>query len=448
MRKVFKKIYKLIDQLIVVPISRMIYYFTKRFKKQKGKLDKILNRPNFLIYLSLAIAVIMFLLIDRKVISLVETEAEVITNIPVVIKYNEEAYVVEGVPSTVDITITGRKSDIYLAKQLGDFNAELDLTKYTKPGTYKVRLKCAESVGSVNYSINPSFLTVTVKDRVSEERTVSYDLVSTDLLDKKLSVGSVNLDSTVVVVKGSVDALQSIASIKALVSVGDESYKEANTYEVTNIPVVAYDKNGRIVNNIDIVPKTLSGTLVLKSFKQTVPVTVSTTGNLVNGKAIASITINNNSQFAIDIYGEENDIKNVSSVPITIDVEGRGSESAKNYNVAIRRPNGVRFMSISNVTVSVSFGDEEQKTVDVGTIDARNLKDGYSANIVAKKTTPVQVKGVKSNIDKITESDIRAYVDLSELTEGTHEVEVKVDNDNPLIKYVASNTVTIQIKKD
>ena len=119
-KKFFKKIYSFIDKCIVIPISRAVYYLSKKFKKNQGKLDKVLNRPHFLIYLSLIIAVVLFLLIDSKVISLVETEAEVITNVPVVVNYNEEAYVVEGVPETVDITITGRKSDIYLAKQLGE----------------------------------------------------------------------------------------------------------------------------------------------------------------------------------------------------------------------------------------------------------------------------------------------------------------------------------------
>lgn len=45
--RLFKKIYKFIDQKIVVPISRFIYYLSKKFKKNQGKLDKLLNRPHF-----------------------------------------------------------------------------------------------------------------------------------------------------------------------------------------------------------------------------------------------------------------------------------------------------------------------------------------------------------------------------------------------------------------
>ena len=445
--KFFRAIYRIIDKLIIMPISRIVYNISKS-TGNNGSINKMLNRQHFLIILSLFFAIVFFILINNKVVNLLENEAEVIKNVPVTILYNEEAYVVEDVPEDVDIILTGRKSDIYLAKQLGDFNAELDLSRHTNPGTYRVRLKSAEAINSVNYTINPAYLTVTIKERVSEERTVTYDIVSTDTLDKKLSVDAVTLDQTVVIVKGSNDALKKIASIKALVSVGGDNFKEANTYELTDIPVVAYDKNGRIVKNIDIVPEKLAGTIVLKSYKQTVPINVSTTGTLLSGKAIASITINNTSQFSVDIYGEENDIKNITGVPITIDVDGRGSESAKNYNVAIRRPNGVRYMSINNVTVSVSFGDEEQKSIDVNNISTRNLKDGYSANIVNKKNIPIQVKGVKSNIDNITAADIKAYVDLTDLAEGTHEVEVKVENDNPLINYAAASTVTIQITKD
>lgn len=443
----FESFYKLIDKFIIMPISRLVYNIFKH-NGNSNNFNKLLNSPRFLIVLSLIFAIICFLVIDNKVINLVENEAEVIKNVPVNIIYNEEAYVVENVPNYIDIIITGRKSDIYLAKQLGDFNAELDLSKYTNPGTYKVKFKCSEAVGSVNYILDPSFISVTIKDRVSEVHSVDYDLVSTDDLDKKLSVDSITLDSSEVVVKGSQDALDDIASIKALVSVSSPNYKEADTYEITNIPVVAYNKNGEIIDNLEIVPKTLTGTLVLKSYKETVPLSILTTGNLVSGKAIASININNSATYSIDIYGEEKDIKNISNVPVYINVDGTGTESVKTYKVTLNKPNGVRYMSTKNVTITVSFGDEEQKTVDVKDISTKNLADGLRANIVSQRSIPVQVKGVQSNINKIEANNIRAFVDLDGLKEGTHEVQVKIDNDDPLINYVVSNTITISITKE
>lgn len=444
--KIFEFFFKIIDKLIIMPISRLVYNINKSFAGNNN-FNKMLNKPQFLIILSLLFAAICFLLIDNKVINLVENEAEVIKNVPVNVLYNAEAYVVENVPDTVDIVITGRKSDIYLAKQLGEFTVELDLSKYNKPGTYKAKFKCSEAVNSVKYEINPSYLSVTIKDRISEVFSVNYDIVGTDDLDEKLSVKSVSLDSSEVVVKGSEDALKEISSIKALVSVGEKEFTNAETYELTNIPVVAYNKKGEIVSNVEIVPKTLTGTLVLKSYKATLPLTIITNGSLVNGKAIASISINNTSDFTIDVYGEEDEIKNLTSVDVPINIDGLGSETVKNYKVTISKPNGVRYMSAKNVTITATFGDEEQKTVEIADITTKNLQDGYSAVILSGKAS-VQVKGVQSNINSIDASNIKPYVDLSGLSEGTHEVEVKVDNKNPLVKYDVNSTITIKITKD
>ncbi len=445
--RLFEGIYKILDKLIIMPISRLVYNISKLLKSN-NRINKMLNQPHFLIVISLVFAVICFLLIDNKVINLVENEAEVIKNVPVNLIYNEEAYVVENVPETVDITITGRKSDIYLAKQLGEFAVELDLSKYTEEGTRKVYFTYSKSIDTVKYILDPSYLTVTIKDKVSEVHSVTYDLVSTDDLDEKLSVGSISLDSSEVVVKGSQDTLDQISSIKALVSVSSDEYTEADTYEMTNIPLVAYNKKGEIIKNLEIVPNVMTGTLVLKSYKSTVPLLINTTGNLINGKAIASITVNNSSAFSLDIYGEENEIKNISNVPVTINVDGLGSESVKTYKVTLSKPAGVRHMSSKNVTITATFGDENQKALTIKSIDGKNLADGYSANIINTEGVPVQVKGVQSNISSIEANNVKAYVDLAGLTEGTHQLEVKIDNNNPLVKYVVSSTITVKITKD
>ena len=141
----FKFIYKIIDKFIVVPISRLVYRLNELSRNNSGKFEKILNRPNVLIYVSLLCAIALFILIDSKTISLVSNEAEVLTDQVVNVIYNEEAYVVEGVPSTVDITLIGRKSDLYLAKQIGEHEVVLDLSDYST-GTYKVKLNYNHSI--------------------------------------------------------------------------------------------------------------------------------------------------------------------------------------------------------------------------------------------------------------------------------------------------------------
>ena len=163
--KLIKLIYSLIDKYIVVPISRLVYRINELSRNNSGKIERILNRPNVLIYVSLFCAIIVFVLIDRKSINLLSDEAEILSGQKVNVIYNEEAYVIEGVPSAVDITLIGRKSDLYLAKQIGEHEVVLDLSDY-KPGTYKVKLQYNHSIDTVNYKLDPSTINVKISKKV------------------------------------------------------------------------------------------------------------------------------------------------------------------------------------------------------------------------------------------------------------------------------------------
>ncbi len=250
MNKIIKKIYHFLDKWIIVPISRLIYNIQNLLKTKGGFIEKVLNRPTFLIYFSLGLALIFFLLIDSKVISLVKNNAEVITKVPVTVKYNEEAYVLEGVPETVDITLTGRKGDIYLAKQLGEFEVMLDMTNYTpSESAYKVYFTYNKNIDNLVYRLDPSYVSVVVKNKVSSVFPIEYELINTHKLLPKLSVKDVSLVNSEVVVKGSEQALEKIAQVKALVDLDNSDLKESGSYDVDS-KLVAYDNAGNVINNV------------------------------------------------------------------------------------------------------------------------------------------------------------------------------------------------------
>ena len=87
LKKIGVKLYKLVDQLIVVPISAFVYKISTKIGKS-SKLEKILNRPNILLYVSLGFALLMFYLVDSKAISLINTNAEILRNQKVEVIYN------------------------------------------------------------------------------------------------------------------------------------------------------------------------------------------------------------------------------------------------------------------------------------------------------------------------------------------------------------------------
>ena len=438
----FKGIYKIIDKLIVTPISRIIYKITEFSRDNSGKLEKILNRPNVLIYISLICAIAVFLLVDTKVINLTESEAEIISGQPVNVIYNEEAYVVEGIPESVDITLVGSKSTIYLATQLGEHEVVLDLSKYTV-GTYKVKLKYNHSVTSVDYKLDPSTVTVKISEKVSDTRALTYDLMNENKLDSKLTISNVKLNTNEVVIKSSQEILDKVASVKALVDASQVTLTESGTQTLENVTLVAFDSEGNKVNNVEVVPSKVTADVTVDSYHATKQVKIVTDGEMSNGKAISSIT---SSVKEVTIYGEKSIVDAIDAVQAVVKVDNLDSD--KTMSVSLKKPTGVRYMSETKTSISISVGDASQRTIGGISVQVQNLGSDYSASAasVNDRTIDVIVTGIQSIIDsEIDETKINAYVDLSGLKAGTHTVPVKVSVNDERVT-VQSSKAEINVK--
>jgi YbbR domain-containing protein len=453
-KKFFKLIYNIIDRFIVVPISTLVYKIQLRFGKE-NKLEKLLNRPNFLLYLSLVFAILLFYLVENKAVRLVNTEAEYLTDQPVKVLYNSGAYVVEGIPETVDITLIGKKSELYLAKQLGDNEVVVDLTDYEpsdKP--VEVKLTYNKNLDNIDYKIDPTYVTVTIKKKVSDTKTINYDLLNQDDLNPKLSVRSVELSKSDVVVRGSQETLNSVATIKALIDLDNTDYNKAGTYTVDNVTLVAYGSDGNVIKNVEIVATKITATLVLDSYSKKVPVKVLTEGALVDGKAISSITINGKaaSEYEVTIYGDENSLETIENIPVTLDIAGLGNSGSKTLNVSLPKPSGVRSIVDDSVSIVLNFGEAKQKTVKVVGIKTINVPSGLVANLASAEdiNVDVQVIGVESVIDALGDNPtgITAYVDLSGcVVGGPYPIDVKVVGDDSRLQYVVTKKVNVVLSK-
>lgn len=425
----FRLIYRIIDKLIVTPISRLIYKIGEISKENSGRFEKVLNRPNVLIYISLACAVALFLLVDSQVINLTENNAEILRDQKVSVIYNEEAYVVEGVPDTVDITLIGSKSTIYIATQLGDHEVELDLSKYGV-GTYKVDLKYNHSVTNVDYKLDPSTVTVKISEKVSQKKNLYYDLMNEDKLDSKLSISNVTLDTSEIVVKSSQEILDKVAVVKALVDASQIELKESGETTLENVTLVAYDNTGQKIDNIEIVPSKVKATVTIESYHATKAVRVITSGSMTNGKAIGSAV---SSVKEVEVYGDKDVIDKINYIEAPISINNL--EADKTFSVTLNKPSGVRYLSETSTQVSVTIGEAKQRVISQVDVLYANLGENLSPGASEEdKKIDIIITGVESviNDDEIVKG-ITATVDLSSLKVGTYQVPVQVTSESELI---------------
>lgn len=436
----FKNLIKIIDRKIIVPTTKLIVLITSKFDRSGRKIENWLTKTNTLLFISLFLSILLFIVIDQKIIVFNDNTAEVLKNQNVDVIYNEEAYVIEGLPETVDITLIGSKTDLYIAKQSSSQKVTVDLSGL-KPGTHKVNITYSQNAGNIEYMVNPSVATVIISPKVSETRTLSVDLINKDKLDPTLTIKNINYDTDKVVIKGSEKTIEKVAIVKALVNINDIITQEVGTTSIKDVPLVAYDEVGNVVD-VEIVPQKIDVELEITSPSKELPIKIIPKGEVSFGQAISSMS---SSETKVTVYGDEEVLSNLTYIPVEIDVTGL--KENKEYKVELNKPVGVNSLSINNLTINVSLGEISSKDInDVG-ITPKNLGENYKAQSVdesgAKVT--VNVKGVKNVINQIKSTDINAYIDLSGLTEGEHEVDVLVEGNDSRVTYT-SKTKKVKIK--
>lgn len=439
-KKIFRAIIKFFDKWLITPITKFILMITRGFKNNNKGLDKLLNRKSTLLVISLLLAFGAFLVIDINSNVLIDQYAEILYKQKVTANYNEELYVVEGLPKTVDITLIGQKRHIFLAKQKPSSGVTVDLTGL-KPGNHKVTLKYSQQIKSINYRLDPSNVTVTIYEKVSENKPLTYDILHKDSLDSKLYISDVKLNRDNVIVKGAEYKLKKVATVKALIDVDELSNPKAGEIALKNVPLVAYDDKGEVVD-VEIVPSKLTATLTITSPSKEVPIKVVPKGDLAFGQSIKSITPSSTS---ITIYGTDQAINSINSIEVPIDV--KGLESDKTYNITLTKPTGITELSVKTISVEVKLDKTTSKEFTDIPIETENLDSKFSVQAMNKEdsTVTVVVKGSKDIVDSVKAENIKAYIDLKGLTAGEHEVEVKVKGDDLKVSYT-SKTKKVKIK--
>lgn len=437
---IFRSIFKWIDRHVITPITKFVLFISEKTGNKTGQFERWLTRKNTLVILSLILAILFFFIVDSKSIALVDSSAEVLYDQKVEATYNREAYVIEGLPETVDVTMIGGTAELYLAKQLSSGTVKVDLTNY-KEGTHKVNLKYESTINSVNYKLDPSAVTVIIYPKVSKTISVNIDVINQDVLDSKLAIQNVDIDQEEIIIKGAEHVLEKVSTVKALVDIKNIIDPEAGVTTLNDVKLVAYDNDGRVVD-VEMVPNKVTATVSIVSPSKELPIKIIPKGTVAFGKAISSM---NSSVSKVMVYGEESVLEKLQYIPIEIDINGLSEN--KTYEVKITKPQGVRDISVEKTEINVSLGNETIKEISDVYIETINLNSNYKAVAIGENSSKITViiKGTEEVVNSIDSSNIKAIVDLSEYGEGEHEVEIKVSGDELKATYTPKTT-KIKIK--
>ena len=442
----FRACYKLLDKFIIIPVTKFFVLIMDKFGNRSDRFERIFTRRDSLIFISLVLSVLLFFYVDSESNTIITNSAEVLYGQKVEITYNNKSYVVEGLPETVDVTLIGRKVDLYLAKQLSGGVVNADLSGL-KEGMHTITLDYDCAINSVEYKLDPSVVNVTIYPKVSQNRTATIDIINKNKLDKKLSIQNVELENTDIIIKGAEHTLSKVATVKALIDVNKIVDPEVGIKDFDEVKLVAYDADGEVVPGVEMEPNKINAKITIVSPSKELPIKVIPTKikSLEFGKAIESITTDVTN---ITVYGDQTVLDNMDYLPVEVDVSGLNQN--KDYDVIINKPSGIKELSITNIRVNIRIGDEITKELNDISIETINLSNEYKAVAVGENSskTSVVLKGAQTILDSIDASMIKAQVDLDGYGEGEYEVDVKVVGEENKITYTPKTTkIKIKISK-
>lgn len=386
-------------------------------------MDKLMDNPWFIKIIALLLALLLYSSVPQTGTKFTgvnvpgETSSATIKAMPVKVYYDTENLVVSGIPNTVDVNIKGPMTLVESANALKNFEVYLDLTK-AKIGNQKVQFKVRNLSDKLQPAITPASVTVHIQEKVTKEFKVDAEFKKS-LLEAGYTSGTPIMEPGKVKITGARDVIDQIAYVKALVD-GKTHLKATYT---TDAPIQVLDAQLNKLN-VTVDPGSVKVTIPIKNTSKTVPIDI-----LQKGAPPAGITINSISLDTTEamITGSDDLLKNTASVRVEVDTSKITDNTTLTLPVII--PNGTTSVTPETVQATVTVKKTVDKTISGVPIQIRGLQGQYKAviNDPAGQAVNLLVSGQDTVVNGLSSNNFNAYIDLSNLPAGDHQVNIQVD---------------------
>lgn len=317
---------------------------------------------------------------------------------------------------TITLKIEGAASEVYSVKA-GDFKIRADLGDYAlKKGENNIPIQIVNYPQNINIK-NTSVLSIKVKI----ENFAEKDIKVSSKLDTSFKTGfsqrGIEIKPDTVKVSG---AESSVVKVNYVAMVG--AIKDISGDFEDNFEMKAFDSEGNEVKDVKLSQST--GSISMKVGKgKDVPVKVKYTGSLPNGMSIDKASL---SKSNIRLIGDSENLDKVEFIE-TEPINLSNINGDKDIKVKLSVPEG---MSVDkeneyiNVNIKVKSNSPITKSFDVKIVYSG--KDDKYTYEISQQSVSITLTGPEASLATITAANLKVEGVLTNLTEGSHDVEWKV----------------------
>lgn len=411
-------------------------------------MDKLLNHPTSLKVIAVLVALLIWVVVHidpetspQSVTS--NTDTKVIEAAAVVPEgLDTDKYVLTAMePTVVRLVVEGRISSL-LAANNDDYVVKLDLTG-VEPGIQELPLSVDLPSGIRDIEISPRIVTVQIEELETQTHEVKV------LTEGTPAEGYMIGESAIIGDTGNVVEVtmpkEDYANLGMLAVTVDVTGADATVVN-KKAKVIAYDTQGNPMNNVTVVPDTLTAETKITLPAKEMPIQLRYTGTLPEGFSLVSIST---TQQSVTVNAPQAKLDQMAMFDGYILDLSKVKESGE-VLVKAEKTDGVAQVTPEEIPVNVVIEATEQRAMANVPVTLVGLADDLKVSIetASNGRIPVNVKGAATLLQKLKTSDIKLTLDVTGLAEGTHEL--TVDAELPAYLQVAeteqySLSVTVRI---
>jgi YbbR domain-containing protein len=406
-------------------------------------MDKFMNNHWMMKAIALLLALMLYTSVNIETQSkqtdpfsfpLVTMETETLTEIPLEAYYDTDEFVVSGLPQQVTVTLQGPRSAVQPVKLQRSIEAFVNLENL-QTGSHQVEVQYKNVSDSVEVTINPALVTVTIHEKVEKEFSVEVDY--THELQDGYTLDEAIISPKNVKVVGAKDQVDRIALVKAIVDL-----EGANKKIKKDAPVAVYDSEGNRLN-VKINPEVVTVEVTVISPNKVVPFTLVPKGEVEDGLSVVALET---AVKELTIFGPKDVIDKIQEIKnIEVDVDGITENTTVNVDIPI--PRGVIDIVPKTIPVQVTVERNELRTLTDLPIKVIGLPNSLKANFITpiEETVNIELVGAPSILDNIDETDLDIYIDVNGLGSGQHDVDVLVNGPTNIKWSLSTKKVTVEL---
>ena len=423
------------------------------FRELRRAISRILGSRAFLRALSLLTAVVFWsiLVASDGTLTREKTFQNVAVSVTGESTLKSRGYIVmddlDSLISGVKLTVEVTQSN-YSRVSGTSYNPHIDLTQVTGEGENVLNVAFSSQLYGPVVSCEPSSVRVNVERYITRRVPVVLE-TSGGLPGYYLD--SAKTDPTMLSVSGPQSLVSQVA--RAVASIDVSLLSGERRSDRNSVQIRLQDAAGNTVESdlIEITNQTvLTDTVVVETElvpMREVPLEVESlvTGEPAEGYELLEVTVSQES-LLIAAADEVLDAITVLTTDQPLSIEGATQDVTG--TVRLRRPTGIENTVPYDVTVTARIGEmTAQRTLRQVQVEVDGLDDSLRVSLSREKQT-VQLTGPYTFINGLSQSDVRLFVDVNGLGEGTHvvPVQISIDNAPEFACALSSPEITVTIR--